>query len=153
MYARNDAQSEFEYPEDRLFELHDITSADEIRNPSNRDLNNHRARYVIKRGLITKTTIGHISAFDSYVRRYTHHSCLDSIEVAIFPYDNNSGPFSRSGDSGALIADARGKFAAILTSCSGPTDSSGVTYGTPMFWLWKDVIKAKFPCVNLHFED
>lgn len=153
MYPRDDVPSEFEYPEDRLYELFDILSEDEIRNPNIRDHNNDLVRYVIKRGLTTKTTIGRMSPFNSYERRYTVLGPLNSIEVPIFPYNNNSGPFSRGGDSGSLIADARRKFGALLTGGTGPTDSSDITYGTAMFWLWKDVIKVKFPGGNLYLKD
>ena len=95
MYPCDDVQSEFKYPVYRLYELFDILSQDKIRNPKNRDRNNDRVRYVIKRGLTTKTTIGSVTGFDSYERRYTVLDPLNSIEAAIFTYDNNSGPFSR----------------------------------------------------------
>lgn len=40
-------------------------------------------------------------------------------------------PLSRGGDSGAAIVGANNDFIAQLTSGSGPTDSSHITYGTP----------------------
>ncbi|KAI0672007.1 hypothetical protein C8Q78DRAFT_1077595 [Trametes maxima] len=56
----------------------------------------------------------------------------------------SSAPFSKSGDSGAIIVDARRKFAALLTGSLGPADVDAL--------LWNDYIKHEFPCVNLCFE-
>jgi hypothetical protein len=109
-------------------------------------------RYVIKRGLTTLTTIGCLTGFEAHVRRHFTLGKRDSVEAAVFPYNNNSGPFSRGGDSGSIIVDAFGKFVALLTAGAGPTDSSDITYGSPMYWLW-EVIKAEFPGANLYFED
>ena len=57
-----------------------------------------------------------------------------------------------AGDSGSIMVDAHGKFVALLTGGTGPTDSSDVTFGTPMHWLW-DIIKAQFSGASLYFED
>jgi len=57
------------------------------------------------------------------------------------PIDNDSGAFSKRGDSGSMIAPSTGEFC-------GKTESSDTTYATPMFWLWL-IIKAKFPNANL----
>ena len=109
-------------------------------------------RYVIKRGHTTLTTIGCMNGFESHVRRYFTLGSRNSIEAVVYPYDNDSSPFSRGGDSGSIIVDALGKFVALLTGGTGPTDSSDITFGTPMHWLW-DVIKTQFPGANLSFED
>jgi hypothetical protein len=47
-------------------------------------------------------------------------------------------------DSGSIIVDATGMFVALLTTGAGITDSTDITYGSPMYWLW-DVIKERFP--------
>ncbi|KAJ1306713.1 hypothetical protein OPQ81_007703 [Rhizoctonia solani] len=152
MYPRHDAPSEFDYPEDRLFRLRAILSADEISDPNNQDHNGDPVRFVIKRGLTTRTTIGRLTGFESHARRYTVLGHLDSLEAAIYPYDNDSGPFSRGGDSGSLIADSLAKFGALLTGGTGTTDSSDITYVTPMYWLWNEVVKPKFPGATLYFD-
>ena len=74
------------------------------------------------------------------------------MEAAVLPYDNDSGPFSRGGDSGSIIIDARSKFIALLTGGTGPTDSSDIMFGSPMYCLW-EIIKAKFPGADLYFKD
>jgi len=135
----------FDYPIDRLLKLQDILSADEILKPNK----NNDMRYVIKHGLTTLTTIGCLTGFKSFVRRYSVLGSLDSIETAIYPYDNKSGPFSQGGDSGAIIVDAHGKFVALLL---GRSDSFYITYGSPMHWLW-EIINAEFSGANLYWDD
>lgn len=109
-------------------------------------------RYVIKHGLTTLTTIGCLNGFESNVRRYFALGSRNSVEAAVYAYDSNSGPFSSHGDSGSIIVDAAGKFVALLTSGTGPTDSSDITYGSPIHWLW-EIIKAEFPSASLCFEE
>ncbi|KAG8771551.1 hypothetical protein FRC19_003842 [Serendipita sp. 401] len=152
MYPRIDAPSDFDYPDERLLKLQGILSANEMRTPNNNDHKGDPMRYVIKRGLTTHTTIGCLTGFESHVRRYFALGSRNSVEAAVYPYDNDSGPFSRGGDSGSIIVDALGKFVALLTGGTGPTDISDITFGTPMYWLW-EIIKAKFPSANLYFED
>jgi hypothetical protein len=86
------------------------------------------------------------------VRRYFFLGSLDSVEAAVYRYDNDSGPFSRRGDSGSVIVDALGKFVALLTGGTGPADSPDITFGSPMYWLW-EIIEAQFPGADLYFED
>ena len=147
MYPRIDAPSEFCHPVERLLNLRGILPAEEIRTSDNKDHKGDPIRYVINRGLTTLTTIGCLTGFESHVRRYHGLGELNSVEAAIYPYDD-SGPFCRAGDSGSIIADVHGKFVALLTGGTGPTDSSDITYGSPMYWLW-GVIEAKFPGANL----
>ncbi|KAL5633143.1 hypothetical protein ACGC1H_003589 [Rhizoctonia solani] len=151
MYHRN-AQSKFDYPYDRLFKLGAILSAAKMREPTSQNRKGDPVHFVIKRGPATHTTIGRLTGFESHKRLYLLLGNLDSVEVAIYPYNNDYGPFSKSGDSGALIAGSLAEFGALLTSGTGSTDSCDITYGTPMFWLWNDVIKPQFPDANLYFD-
>lgn len=80
-----------------------------------------------------------------YFANQTHR---DSIQWAILSYDNDSGAFSKGGDSGSMVASGAGEFGGLLTGGSGKSVSSNTTYATPMFWLWP-VIMAKFPNVSL----
>ena len=152
MYPRINASSHFDFPDERLLNLQSILSAEEIRTPDNKDRKGDPVRYVVKRGLTTLTTIGCLTGFESHVRRCFALGSRDSVEAAVYPYDNNFGPFSKPGDSGSIIVDAFGKFVALLTGGTGPTDPSDITYGSPMYWLW-EIIRAKFPGANLYFED
>ena len=146
MSPRDNAKSDFDYPHDRLLKLRGILSAKEM------NIKGDDMRYVIKRGLTTLTTIGCLNGLKPAVRRYSILGPLDSVEAAILPYDNKSGPFSRGGDSGAIIVDALGKFVALLLGGTGPTDSSDITYGSPMHWLW-EIITGEFSGANLYWDD
>jgi len=155
MYPRDDMRSNFTYPPDRLLKLRGIMSAEEIRAPTSTDPDDptvDHPRYVLKRGIATRTTIGRLSGFESHIRRYFAIGARDSTEVAICSYDTNSGPFSRGGDSGSIVANARGKYVGMFTSGAGATDSSDISFASPMYCLW-DIIKAQFPGAKLYFED
>jgi hypothetical protein len=144
--------SEFDYPEDRIYLLKVILAAAKIKEPDSQDIKGDPTRFVFKRGLTTLTTIGRLNGFESHERRYGLFGNFDSVEAAVYPYDDDLGPFSRGGDSGAAIVGANNDFVAQLTAGAGLTDSSDITYGTPMEWLWNDVIKLKFPDAILFFD-
>ena len=149
MYPRTDAQSGFKYPDERLLGLRGILAEEGMRHPDTTDHDGENCLYVIKRGLTTLTTIGRATGFFSCAREYfANQTHQDSIEWTILPYDNDSGAFSKRGDSGSMIASSTGEFGGLLTSGCGRTESSDVTYATPMFWLWL-IIEAKFPNANL----
>ncbi|THH28675.1 hypothetical protein EUX98_g5521 [Antrodiella citrinella] len=152
MYDRTDVPSEFRYPEEGLLPVQGMLTAAEINNPNSKNIEGERIRRVIKRGTTTLTTVGTLSKFMSHVRKYSLYGHMDSIEVAILPHDNDSGPFSRGGDSGSLVVDARRRFAALLTGGTGNTDSSDITYATLMEWVWV-VIKDEYEGANLYCED
>jgi len=153
MYPRDDAPSEFDYPDNRLYKLQRILSAAQIKQPNGQDLKGDPVRYVIKNGHTTATTIGRLNGFESHVRHYSILGSFNSIEAAVYSYDNDSGSFSKGGDSGAQVAGADGEFGLELTGGAGPTESSDVTYCTPMFWLWYDVIKPEFQGASLYFDN
>ena len=156
MYPRIDAPHDFNYPPDGLLGLHNILTANEIRTPGHTtDYNGDPARIVIKHGLTTLTTIGHLTGFKSFTCHYYGISSADSLEVAVYPYDTKSFiPFSRGGDSGSIIVDARGHLVALLTGGTGPllSEISDVTYGTAMHSLFSEVIISQFPGANLYFD-
>ncbi|EIW81472.1 hypothetical protein CONPUDRAFT_124600 [Coniophora puteana RWD-64-598 SS2] len=150
MNPRKDAPFGFKYPDERLLELRGILAEDRMRHPDMKDHEGENCLFVIKHGLTTRTTIGRASRFFSYAREYfSNQTHRDSIEWAILPYDNGSGAFSKGGDSGSMIASGSGEFGGLITGGSGKTESSDITYATPMFWLWL-IIKAKFPNANLY---
>ncbi|KAJ7584687.1 hypothetical protein C8J56DRAFT_155297 [Mycena floridula] len=153
MNDRVDVPSEFKYPQEGLLPVNDMLTVSDIKNPNSKGLIGDRIRHVIKRGFTTKTTVGTLSGFMSHVRWSVafgrHH---DSIEVAILPHDKASGPFSKGGDSGSLIVDALGRAVALLTGGAGVTDSSDITFGTPMEWVW-ELIKDEYPGADFYCGD
>jgi hypothetical protein len=150
MYSRTDLPRSFKYPVGRLLKLNGILSAEEIRKANDKERNDKPL--VIKRGPITHTTIGRLSGLKSRTRRYFTPGTADSLEVAVYPYSNEISPFSKPGDSGSIIVDAGGKFVTLLTAGAGLIDTSDVTYGSPICWLW-ELIKPRFPGANLYFEN
>ena len=134
LYPRTGVSSDSDYPVERLLELRGIPSAEEIRTPNNKDRNGDPMRYIIKFGLTMLTTISCLTGFVSHVHRYFALGSCDSVEAAVYPYTNDSSPFSRGGNSGSIIVDALGKFVALLTSGVGPIHSSDITFGLPMYW-------------------
>ena len=52
----------------------------------------------------------------AHLRRYGLLGNFDSIEATVYAYDNDPGPFSKAGDSGALIAGPEAGLIALLTT-------------------------------------
>ncbi|KAJ7630540.1 hypothetical protein FB45DRAFT_746566 [Roridomyces roridus] len=152
--------AQFEYPEDRLFELKSILPIAQIRRT--RQSKDDRRYLAIKRGLSTLTTVGCLNGYESRVRYQGRFGSIDSNEMLVCSYKQSDpfprasheqpGPFSRAGDSGAAIVGANGELIAQLTGGSGLVDFSDVTYGTPVEWLWNNMIKAEFPDAILFFD-
>lgn len=105
---------------------------------------------VIKDGSTTGVTIGRASGIMSYVRVYFKDSHETSKEWAILPYDTKSGTFSDRGDSGAVIVDGLGRIGGLLTGGCGITDSSDITYATPITFLVKSIKANGFPNAHLN---
>ena len=153
MYERIDVPSEFKYPKDGLFELGGMVTADDIENPNSLDGRGDRTCRVLKRGWKTNTTVGNLPRFMSFVRKYYISGTLESLELAILPHESQIGPFSRGGDSGAVIVSATGEYVGILTGGTNKgTDGTDITYATLFVYIWA-LILAKFPGANLYFED
>ena len=147
MYPRDDGQTTFEYPSDRLLELRDIITEERMRNPDMIDHDSETCLFVIKNGNATGVTIGRATGIFSFVR--ADLSTQGSKEWAIYNYDNKSGVFSARGDSGSIIVDGLGRIGGLLTGGAGKTETSDVTYATPMYWLWPR-IKQRFPNAHLY---
>jgi hypothetical protein len=153
MYDRIDTPSKFKYPSDGLLTLRGILTADQINNPNSLNLQGDRIRRVLKRGFTTDTTVGTLTRYMSFVRKYFVTGNMESLEVPILSHENEPGTFSKEGDSGSLIVSAQGEFVALLTGgTSKGTDGSDVTYATLFEWVWELVLE-EFPGANLDFDD
>ncbi|KAH9074354.1 hypothetical protein EDB83DRAFT_2219130, partial [Lactarius deliciosus] len=73
-----------------------------------------------------------------------------SMEPAIYPYSHEDGAFSEPGDSGSIVADGKGCIIGLLTSGSGKTDPTDITYTLPFFWIFHECIKPSFPDAHLY---
>ncbi|KAI0920100.1 hypothetical protein AcV7_006093 [Taiwanofungus camphoratus] len=147
MYPRDYGVPTFDYPSDRLLPLSGLISEELMRRPDMRDHNGHPCLFVIKSGNATGVTIGRATGIFSFVR--DEGTGVESKEWAVYNYDKKSGVFSARGDSGSIVVDGRGRIGGLLTGRAGKTETSDVTYVTPMFWLWPR-IKAHFPNAHLN---
>jgi hypothetical protein len=150
-----DYQWVFEYPHDRLLPLISIMNEDDLmRNPDMRDSNGEPCMLVVKNGNTTGTTLGRANGVYSIVREYfrldmtVHRTYL---EWGIINYDSKSGGFSEPGDSGAIIADIRGRVGGMITGGAGMSETkcSDMTYATPFWWLLERIRANGFPNVHL----
>ncbi|KAF8873982.1 hypothetical protein CPB84DRAFT_1798064 [Gymnopilus junonius] len=153
MYERDDVISEFKYPDHGMFTLSGMLTAEKVNNPNALNLQGDRVRRVLKRGLTTNTTVGTVTGFMSFLRRYFPTGNVESLELAILSHENESDTFSKGGDSGALIVSATGEFVALLTGgISKGKDGSDITFGTLFEWIWM-LVKEEFPDAVLYFDN
>jgi hypothetical protein len=135
MYPNPRNSHNFVYPLNRLLSLRGIITDEEMRKPTMYDRNNNPCIMVIKRGRTTGLTVGRANDILSYTRNYFGVSK----EWAILPFDHRSGAFSAKGDSGSVVVDGAGRIGGVLTSGGGDTDSSDVTYVTPIDFVLKTI--------------
>lgn len=142
---------DFIYPFDRLLQLQDIISEDQMRNPDTVDCDDLPYLPVIKSGIATDVTIGRATGTFSFVRQYfennTHHT---SKEWAILPYDETSRAFSACGDSGSIVVDEFGRIGGLITGGAGEMDSLDITYATPFYWLLSRIRANGFPDAHIY---
>ena len=107
---------------------------------------------VVKSGNATNTTLGRANGVFSIVRDYFTDMSVNqtSMEWGIINYDSKPEVFSEPGDSGSIIADIRGRIGGMLTGGSGQTESSGMTYATPFWWLLQRIRANGFPNAHLN---
>ena len=79
-----------------------------LANPDCFDSNNEPCLVVMKDGNTTDLTVGrYYSGTEAYL---CDELGVESIELAIYSYDKESGPFTAKGESGSLIFDSLGKW-------------------------------------------
>ena len=136
MYPDVRNRTHFKYPTDRLLKLRGTISIDEMRRPQMVDQNGEKCIMVIKNGSKTGRTIGRANGIFSYTRYYLENSPgFISKEWAILPADKKSGPFSAPGDSGSVVVDGSGRIGGLLTGGGGVTETSDITYATPISFI------------------
>lgn len=140
MYPHPEGRSSFKYPTGGLLQVKGIVKEDEMRKPTSLDANGENCLIVIKNGMSTGVTIGRQSSIESFVRVYDDYGINStSMEIAIYSYSHKDGPFSKPGDSGSIVVDEPGRIVGLLTSGSGSTDATDVTYLTPYFWIEEQI--------------
>ncbi|KAF7301008.1 hypothetical protein MIND_00664200 [Mycena indigotica] len=140
---------QFNHPSNGLLQLKGITTKNEIKSPIDQD----RIPRVLKRGFPTNTTVRTLPQFMSFTRKYFTTGTLESLELPILPHERQVGPFSKGGDSGALVVSPAGELVGLITSgTSKGSDGSDITYATLFQYLW-DLVLVEFPGANLCWDD
>ncbi|KAI6143292.1 hypothetical protein BKA82DRAFT_30979 [Pisolithus tinctorius] len=118
----------FEFPINGLLRINGWVPRELLAHPDCFDIYGEPCLIVMKDGNTTDLTVGRFAGLEAYL--CDEHG-VESVELAIYNYDRNSGPFSAKGDSGSLIFDGEGHMVSILHSGMGKDGSNHVTYATP----------------------
>jgi hypothetical protein len=115
-------------------------------NPDTEDKNGEPLYIVAKYGNTTKLTLGRYSGMEAY-------TCtdlgLESRDVVVYNYSKTFCDFSDHGDSGSLIFTGDGDGLAILHSGMPRGMDNHVTYGTPLWWVIKQIL-GKYPSAEFY---
>ena len=153
MYPNPRNRSSFQYPADRLLRLCGKIPLEEMRAPTSLDENNEPCLMVIKRGGATGITIGRATELASFSRNICDDGTTQiSMEWAILPRNSKSGPFSAKGDSGAAIADGKGRLGGIVNGGNSYSDINDISYASPIDPLLESFKYYGFSKANLSPE-
>jgi hypothetical protein len=137
VYLHPTSPTSFKFPASRLVKLQDQVPESALNKPPMLDANGFPCMVVFKNGARTGTTIGRANNVSSFTRNYLSGKYQESREWPVIPTDKHSGAFSAKGDSGSCVADAFSRIGGILTGGCGATDSTDVTYVTPITFIMK----------------
>ncbi|KAI9435129.1 hypothetical protein H4582DRAFT_1817885 [Lactarius indigo] len=140
-YPQSAGRTAFKYPTNRQFRINGCVTREHLAVPDCFDRNGEPCLIVMKDGNTTDLTVGRYAGLEAYL--CDDHG-VESIELAIYNYDMQSGPFSAKGDSGSLIFDGEGHMVGILHSGMPKGAGNHVTYATPAWWAIEQ-IKLKYP--------
>jgi hypothetical protein len=142
----------FDFPRDRLLKLWGTVEEDEMKHPKVYDQNGDACIVVLKRGRTTGLTVGRSTTFITYTRKYfSLNDTAVSKELTVLSFDKSSGPFFAKGDSGSVVVDGAGRVVGILTGGGGATDSTDVTYVTPIYFVM-EIIRRYKPLTNAYLK-
>ena len=154
---KNPPNLNFKFPENRLLPLRGTVGLDELHKPTTYDEHGNRCLLVLKNGKSTGLTVGRANSLMSITRQLSPCGTkyLTAHQWAIFPYDDDSGPFAAEGDSGAAVVDGAGRIAGIINSANGAGVwhgmGHGLTYVTPIDAVMK-VIKDHEPLKEVYVK-
>ena len=132
--------SGFTSPPDCLLHLRGTIPETETRNHTQLDEDGDRCLLVLKRGNTTKLTVGRANTITSFVRTYFNDREPEmSMEWPTLPRNNRSEPFSDKGDSGSIVVDGLGRVGGLITGGGGVTNSTDITYATPIHFLLAEI--------------
>ncbi|KAM5534635.1 hypothetical protein V8D89_011647 [Ganoderma adspersum] len=140
-HPRSGGRTTFKFPTNRQLRINGCVTRELLAEPDCFDSNDVPCLIVMKNGNTTDLTVGRYAGLEAYV---CDDLGVESVELAIYNHDRQSGPFSAKGDSGALIFDGEGHMVGILHSGMPKGGSNHVTYATPAWWAIEQ-LKLKYP--------
>ncbi|KAK0219891.1 hypothetical protein IW262DRAFT_1448391 [Armillaria fumosa] len=139
-YPQSGGRTVFKFPANRQLRINGWVTRELLANPDCFDSDGEPCLIVMKDG----NTTG--------LEAYTCDELgIESIELAIYNYDKQSGPFSAKGDSGSLIFDGMGHMVGILHSGMVKGGSSHATYATPAWWAIEQ-LRLQYPYADFNRE-
>ncbi|EIW74718.1 hypothetical protein CONPUDRAFT_170052 [Coniophora puteana RWD-64-598 SS2] len=140
-YPQSVGRTAFKFPTNRQLRINGCVTRELLAVPDCFDNSGEPCLIVMKDGNTTDLTVGRYAGLEAYL---CDDFGVESIELAIYNYDRQSGPFSAKGDSGSLIFDGEGHMVGILHSGMPKGGSNHVTYATPAWWAIEQ-LKLKYP--------
>ena len=137
----------FEYPGNRLLKCFGMVSDKEMYKPDPRtqDQNNDATIMVLMNGNTSRLSVGRLNTIRPFIRTY-FEGILGAVsrEIAVLPRTSESGPFSKRGDSGALVVDAKGRLCGVLTGGDGTSDLFDITFLTSINFIYERLQQCGF---------
>ncbi|KAG9074875.1 hypothetical protein FRC06_010411, partial [Ceratobasidium sp. 370] len=141
-YAQSGSRTAFKFPTNRQLPMNGCVRRELLAVPNCFDRNGMPCLIVMKDdGNTTDLTVGRYAGLEAYL---CNNLGVESIELAIYNYDRQFGPFSAKGDSGSLIFNGEGQMVGILHSGMPKGGSNHVTYATHTWWAIEQ-LKLKYP--------
>ena len=131
----------FKFPTNRQLRIKGCVSREHLAAPDCLDSNGEPCLVVMKDGNTTDLTVGRYAGLEAYL---CDGLGVESVELAVYNYDRQSGSFSDKGDSGSLIFDGEGQMVGIVHSGMPKGESNHVTYATPAWWAIEQ-LRLKYP--------
>ncbi|KAG6900346.1 hypothetical protein C0995_003870 [Termitomyces sp. Mi166 len=140
-YPKGGGRTTFRWPTNRQLRINGYLTRELLAVPDCFDSNGESCLLVMKNGNATDLMVGRYASLEAYL---CDDLGVESIELAIYNYDKQSGSFSDKGDSGSLIFDGEGRMVGIIHSGMLKGESNHVTYATPAWWAIEQLI-VKYP--------
>jgi len=139
-------RTSFKFPPNRQLKVKGIATREFLANPGCFNSKDLPCLVVLKDGNTTDLTVGRYAGLEAYV---ANDHGEESMELAIYNYNNRSGDFSSKGDSGSLIVDGYGNMIGLLHSGMPRGGSTHVTFATPAWWIIQK-IKDQYPHADFY---
>ena len=139
--SRDDRREAFEFLLGRQSRIKGLIPREYLINPDQLDSQDQPCLIVMKDGCASDLTVGRFAGPEAYL---CDELGVESIELAIYNYDDRSDPFSMKGDSGSLVFDGQGRMLGIIHSGMPKGDSNYVTFATPAGFVIEQ-IKKRYP--------